>query len=355
MLNYGKWAANRTIYVMMEPMTALVLAFQLLALFSIAGALIIYLICKVRDDDVKRSEPLKSNTVLVTSADTALGLQLCTHLANKGCCVIAGMRDGVNSLPAKLLVGWLKMREFTEAPVCGTIIPILLDVTREDILREATATLGSHLCPGEQGIAAVINTSGTFCKGRIETQELNQMEQMFKTNILGSLRIAKAFVSFLRPTRGRLIYLGAGSSGGNSEGMIAYHVSRVATDKCVQELRRELQPFGVNVVFLDTCGLHAETLYKPPTAQISSGAPTTYTANVLSSNALHVVERSLWDNIPHERYSLLASNKYHFTLPCRSSLRLNNKNNNANNNSNNLNNNKRRQNFSLLMGAVQRV
>lgn len=41
---------------MMEPMTALVLAFQLLAIFSIAGALIIYLICKVREDDEDAQE-----------------------------------------------------------------------------------------------------------------------------------------------------------------------------------------------------------------------------------------------------------------------------------------------------------
>lgn len=276
---------------MMEPMTALVLAFQLLAIFSIAGALIIYLICKVREDDedeqqkngeissttahravgqvlaTKKGAPFRSNTVLVTSADTALGLQICTHLAGKGCRVVAGMKGGVDSLPAKLLIGWLKMREFTEAPVCGTIIPMLLDVTRDDVLREATDILAGHLNSGEQGLAAVINTSGTFCRGRIDTQDLHLLEQMFKLNILGSLRIAKAFVSFLRPTCGRLIYLGAGSNGGNGDGLIAYHVSRVATDKCVQELRRELQPFGVSVVCLDTCGLPAETLYKPPTAQ----------------------------------------------------------------------------------------
>lgn len=58
---------------------------------------------------------------------------------------------------------------------------------------------------------------------------------------------------------------------------------------------------------------------------VSSGAPTTYTANVLSPSALHVVERALWDHQPHERYSLLASTKYQFALPCRSSLRLSNK------------------------------
>ena len=66
--------------------------------------------------------------------------------------------------------------------------------------------------------------------------------------------------------------------------------------------------------------------------KVSSGAPTTYTANVLSPSALHVVERALWDQTPHERYSLLASNKYQFALPCRSSIRMTNKSSNNNNN-----------------------
>ncbi|XP_067636762.1 uncharacterized oxidoreductase SSP0419 isoform X1 [Eurosta solidaginis] len=308
----------------MEPMTALVLAFQLLALFSIAGALIIYLICKVRDDiaEVVEAQP---STVLITSADTALGLQLCTHLANKGCRVFAGMRDTEDSLPAKLLNGWLKMREYSEEPIRGAIIPMQLDVTREDVLRETTNAMGAHMNAGERGIAAVINTSGSLYRGRVELQEGQQWEQMLKTNVLGSLRVAKVFVGFLRPTRGRLIYLGAGAGGEEGEaGLVAFNASRAAVEKCVEELRKELQPSGVKVVSLDTSGLKADALYKAPVphASESEDAPTQYTADVLNANSLHVIERALWDIVPLERYQLVQNNKLNFMLPCRSSLRL---------------------------------
>ncbi|XP_011176968.1 estradiol 17-beta-dehydrogenase 2 [Zeugodacus cucurbitae] len=312
----------------MEPMTALVLAFQLLALFSIAGALLIYLICKVRDDtaEVAESQP---GTVLVTSADTALGLQLCTHLANKGCRVFAGMRDAQDSLPAKLLNGWLKMREYNEEPVRGAIIPMQLDVTREDVLRETTSAMGAHMNAGERGIAAVINTSGSLFRGRVEAQEAQQWEHMLKTNILGSLRVAKAFVGFLRPTRGRLIYLGAGTGAGaeqgSGDGLVAFNASRAAVEKCVDELRKELQPYGVRVVALDTTGITAEALYRAPLPHASTeseGAPTQYTADVLSANALQVIERALWDVVPLERYQLVQNSKLNFMLPCRSSLRM---------------------------------
>ncbi|XP_030382041.1 uncharacterized protein LOC115629666 [Scaptodrosophila lebanonensis] len=312
----------------MEPMTMLVLAFQLLALFSIAGALLIYLICKVREDSKTcPPEAQPSRVVLVTSADTALGLQLCTHLANKGCRVFAGMKEAHDSLPAKLLCGWMKIREYSEEPISGTIIPMKLDVTREDVLREATVAMGAHLNANERGIAAVINTSGSVFRGRVESQDVQQWEHMLKTNILGTLRVAKAFVAFLRPTRGRLLYLGGSSAGATmgGDGLVAFNASRVAVDKCAEELRKELQPYGVSVVALDTCGMTAESLYKPPVAQVMSdcaGAPTQYTADVLSANALQVIERALWDFAPQERYTLLSHNKYQFTLPCRSSLRV---------------------------------
>jgi len=54
----------------------------------------------------------------------------------------------------------------------------------------------------------------------------------------------------------------------------------------------------------------------------TAGAPTQYTADVLSPGALQVIERALWDFAPQQRYPLLSHNKYQFTLPCRSSLRL---------------------------------
>ncbi|KAH8259989.1 hypothetical protein KR038_007857, partial [Drosophila bunnanda] len=320
----------------MEPMTMLVLAFQLLALFSIAGALLIYLICKVREDSAAASaaEAQPSRVVLVTSADTALGLQLCTHLANKGCRVFAGMKEAHDSLPAKLLCGWMKIREYSEEPIAGTIIPMRLDVTREDVLREATVAMGAHLNADERGIAAVINTSGSVFRGKVESQDVQQWEHMLKTNILGTLRVAKAFVGFLRPTRGRLLYLGGGGGDGGprsgGDGLVAFNASRVAVDKCAEELRKELQPYGVSVVALDTCGMTAESLYKAPVAQsefpatksykkctfyrsiaamsATAGAPTQYTADVLSPGALQVIERALWDFAPQQRYSLLTHN-----------------------------------------------
>lgn len=59
----------------MDPLTWLSLGLQLAALCSIVGALLLYLLRKVRVAEVLPVDSAK--TVLVTSVDTALGLQVC--------------------------------------------------------------------------------------------------------------------------------------------------------------------------------------------------------------------------------------------------------------------------------------
>ncbi|KAF2899853.1 hypothetical protein ILUMI_06332, partial [Ignelater luminosus] len=62
----------------MDEQTALVLALQLVALFSIAGALLLYLLCKIRTNsnpEIGDSIPGGGKPILVTSCDNAIGLQ----------------------------------------------------------------------------------------------------------------------------------------------------------------------------------------------------------------------------------------------------------------------------------------
>lgn len=66
----------------MDEQTALVLALQLVALFSIAGALLVYLLCKIRTTPEPEAGVVSiggGKSVLITSCDTAIGLQVHTH------------------------------------------------------------------------------------------------------------------------------------------------------------------------------------------------------------------------------------------------------------------------------------
>lgn len=160
-------------------------------------------------------------------------------------------------------------------------------------------------------------------RGRIDSQDSLQWENMFKNNVMGCLRTARAFIGLLRPTRGRLILLG---SGNEDDGLTVFTATRNAVQGCADALRKELRPYGVNVVTLDSRGVPAEALFKAPipyTISDEEGVPTQYSAEVLTSSALGVIERALYDSRPSETYCLSVPNpKFQVKLPCRSSFKI---------------------------------
>jgi hypothetical protein len=159
----------------MDDQTALALALQLIALCCIAAALLLYLLCRIRnryaagsgrdrDDPEVTLNIGMGRAVLITSCDTAFGLQCALHLSNLGFRVFAGLKDDTDngSVAARILRAKLKEREMmngeaaTETTAAsggtvGTLITLPLDVTREDLLHEAVVLIRRHLPAGEDG------------------------------------------------------------------------------------------------------------------------------------------------------------------------------------------------------------
>lgn len=114
-------------------------------------------------------------SVLVTSCETSVGLQLCDRLAAAGFRVFAGYKPDVRSDAADawssptssaqhqpssdacaLLRSRVKQRESAaagdlERSPGGGVTFVPLDVTREDSLHEAVVTVKRHLPAGEDG------------------------------------------------------------------------------------------------------------------------------------------------------------------------------------------------------------
>ncbi|RZF42894.1 hypothetical protein LSTR_LSTR013272 [Laodelphax striatellus] len=84
----------------MDDETVVVLAVQLAALTCIAGSLLLYLLCKIRggrrleyDAEFTSLNVGTGRSVLVTSAESAFGLQLVLHLSALGFRVFAGIQN----------------------------------------------------------------------------------------------------------------------------------------------------------------------------------------------------------------------------------------------------------------------
>ncbi|XP_014242703.1 corticosteroid 11-beta-dehydrogenase isozyme 2 [Cimex lectularius] len=298
----------------MDEQTALVLGVQLTALCCIAGSLLLYLLCKVKKGpwtDLAEPEVGTGRSVLVTSVENHLGMQLALRLAALGFRVFGGLRDGdLESDPAKVIKA--KMKQIETAPasgLIGAIILIPLDVTREDSLHEGVEHIRRHLPAGENGLWAVVNTAGAVVKGRLEAQESYQWESMFKVNVVGTLRTARSLLPLLKVTKGRLVTVGLSGECHNSTGVVAYAAARHAVAGASTALANEFLPLGVSVIIINTGTLTSEHLYRSVKVRLDQGensldAYLKYNVNTLPEYAASTIEQTLLVARPKQTYDL---------------------------------------------------
>ncbi|KAM3961525.1 uncharacterized protein ACR2FA_004421 [Aphomia sociella] len=333
----------------MDPLTWLSLGLQLAALCSIVGALLLYLLRKVRVAEVLPVDSAK--TVLVTSVDTALGLQIATYLSGRGWRVIAGCRQG--GLGARLAESWLQAHaaDTPEDQPPPRLVTLELDVAREDLLEEAARATAQHLPAGEHGIWAVINTAGSSGRGGAAC-----WESALRGNVLGALRVARTFSPLLaaaaadHPHAGRLFYIGLTSdtgceslsrteSGDSSEMSAGAAAVRWGTWGAARALRAGLRARRLHVMLLHAPDLSTAEIYAPPVqlappsqpasrpdtpSSEASGSTATcavtmpgeaaeYSAKVLPTSALKILEDALTTPAPRDSYYLKMKHDSWFT------------------------------------------
>ncbi|XP_022120529.1 uncharacterized protein LOC110996933 [Pieris rapae] len=326
----------------MDTLTWLSLGLQLAALCSIVGALLLYLLRKVKVAEVLPVASAK--TVLVTSVDSALGLQIATYLSSRGWRVIAGCRPG--GLGSRLAESWLQNNTPENQPT-PRLVTLELDVAREDLLEEAARATAQHLPAGEHGVWAVINTAGSSGRGGAAC-----WETALKGNVLGALRVARTFAPLLaaaasdHPYAGRLFYIGLTSDtaceslerlDGEGESSAGAAAVRWGTWGAARALRASLRARRLHVVLLHTPDLSSAELYSPPvqltpasqpasrpdtpSSDVSSstcavtmpGEAAEYSAKVLPTNALKVLEEALTSPCPRDAYYLKMKQDSWFT------------------------------------------
>lgn len=354
----------------MDEETIIILSIQLMALSCIAAALVVYLICKVnRRKHTYDSSSLNVGTgrsVLLTCSETVFGIQLALHLTSLGFRVFAGVKpkqesavsyhqpsrdnnvltaetittttndggnngtdhDGIgNSESMKMLKAKLKQREALSTAFIGvdgdggeeyvvrtsnfgSLITVPLDVTREDSLHEALDEVRRHLPAGEDGLWAVINTSGICYKGKLDQQESSKWDAMFKVNVFGMLRTARTFMPLLKNKKGRFLTIGTGNEYKlGPSGSVVYTAARHAVVGACTSLAREMSSYGVNVVTINMDSIPSDKLFVMPKIPAQDGTKSSmndqyvkYDVTVLPEYALNIIEESLLVEPPKKEY-----------------------------------------------------
>ena len=129
-----------------------------------------------------------------------------------------------------------------------TAAVLQLDVTKQEQVDAAVAaTLARFGC-----VDVLVNNAGYGVAGAIEEVAESEFLPMFDTNVLGLLRVTRAFLPQFRKQRaGNILMLS--SIGGllASPGIGFYNASKFAVNGISEALHAELKPLGVHVTIIE--------------------------------------------------------------------------------------------------------
>ncbi len=224
---------------------------------------------------------ITSNPVLITGASTGIGRSTALHLAAQGYTVFAGVRreaDGAALVAA--------------APAASTarIVPVLLDVTRDDQIRAALARIEAH---APDGLYALINNAGFNLNGAFEYTSEADARALMDTNFVGLAALSRAALPLLRRHAARhlgrtakLVNIGSIGSYIGIPWEAYYHASKFAVLGLSEAMRHELWPQGIRVVAVCPGGIVTDFMPKTEAglaagmAALPADAPPNYRAGM---------------------------------------------------------------------------
>jgi NAD(P)-dependent dehydrogenase (short-subunit alcohol dehydrogenase family) len=180
---------------------------------------------------------------LVTGANRGIGLALTRTLLEGGNVVIAGCRRPEDA------AALTKLR---------SLYPDLLDVVKCDLGRERELiTVASEALERRKKLDVIVNNGAIMPEQGGESIleiDLNLFGEAFDTNVLGQVRVIRAFFTMLiRSERPRVVNLSSGlGSISDREGhdYYAYATSKAALNMLTRSIAFELGPKGITTVAL---------------------------------------------------------------------------------------------------------
>ena len=231
----------------------LLFSFPLFAMGTIGSALYnvvhYYLL---RKEILPKNFPNKELAVVVTGCDTGFGKELVYSLVSRGFVVFPAC---------------LKKESFDQFQAEPKILPVQVDVTKDEDVEALSKTVEAWLSEGDKGkkryLHAVVNNAGIMRSGLSDWLKISDFKDCMEVNFFGTVRCVKAFLPILKRQAADGSYKNARivnmvSVGGLFVGGIicsAYEASKHALDAFTTNLRLEMKQFGIKVTAVNP-GIH---------------------------------------------------------------------------------------------------
>ncbi|MBJ7537114.1 SDR family oxidoreductase [Marinomonas transparens] len=186
---------------------------------------------------------MSKKSVIVTGSSSGFGRLISVALARAGHHVYASMRDveGKNADNARQLSALSRDEGIT-------ITPLELDVQSENSVSQAVNTVIN-----ERGaIDIIVHNAGHMMFGPAEAFTPEQFAQQYDVNVLGTQRLNRAALPFMRKRgEGYLIWISSSSSAGGTPPYLApYFAAKAAMDSLAVQYARELSRWGIETTIV---------------------------------------------------------------------------------------------------------
>lgn len=174
----------------------------------------------------------EQKAVLITGASTGIGRNMAERLAKEGYFVYAGAR---------------KDKDLAELDAIENVKAVRLDVTRQDDIDAAVATIGKE----GRGLWGLINNAGVASSGPVAFMDDADLDFVLNVNVNGVVRVTRAFIPLIVESKGRIVTTGSISGILSSANGAAYSMSKHAMEALVDSLAKEMADTGVSVSVIE--------------------------------------------------------------------------------------------------------
>jgi NAD(P)-dependent dehydrogenase (short-subunit alcohol dehydrogenase family) len=168
----------------------------------------------------------KRRSVLVTGANSGIGLAITQYLTARGFHVYGGAR---------------KDEDLKTLNAMPNVTAVRLDVTKQEDIDAAAKFVKEQ----GRGLYGVINNAGVAVIGELATVADKDVQWQYEINVMGPLRLNRALIPMLKESKGRTAIIGSlsGFAVGHSGG--GYSMTKFAMEAYAETLAIELAPVGV--------------------------------------------------------------------------------------------------------------
>jgi len=188
----------------------------------------------------------KSKHILITGTSSGIGYGAAKELIGRGYHVFGSVRRKEDG-------------ERVQAELGKNFIPLAFDVTDQQAIDRSVEEIRTFL--GNSGLGGLINNSGVSVSGPVEHLDIEKVAYNFNVNVLGIFRVTKAVLPLLGTQKnhpsapGRILNIGSIAGKLCAPYMAPYVGTKHALEGISHCLRRELLPYGIDVIIIGPGGV----------------------------------------------------------------------------------------------------